>query len=72
MELHYETSLSAYILLKEVETDLNITETPQESRKNGNFRRILKYSNRIIERRYPNQDHQIKLKTYIENIFFQD
>jgi len=72
MELNYETSLSAYILLKEVETDLNITETPQESRKNGNFRRILKYSNRIIEKRYPNQEHQIKLKTYIENIFFQD
>jgi len=72
MELHYETSLAAYILLKEVENDLNITDTPKQSRKNGNFKRILKYCNRIIEKRYPNQEYQIKLKTYIENIFFQD
>ncbi len=72
MELYYETSLSAYILLQEVERELNIKETPQESRKNGNFKKILKYCDNIIEKRYPNQEHQIKLKTYIENIFYQD
>jgi hypothetical protein len=72
MELSYETSLSAYILLQEVERDLNIKETPEESRRNGNFKKILLRCNKIIERRYPNEEQQIKLKTYIENIFFLD
>ncbi|MEE9430575.1 MAG: hypothetical protein V3V16_06010 [Melioribacteraceae bacterium] len=72
MELHYETSLSAYILLNEIEKDLGIKETPEESRKNGNFKRILKYCNRVIEKRYTSQEHQIRLKTYVENIFFQN
>lgn len=72
MELYYETSLSAYILLQEVERELNIKETPEESRRNGNFKRILMRCNRVIEKRYPNEEQQIKLKTYIENIFFQN
>ena len=72
MELSYETSLSAYILLQEVERELNIKETPEESRRNGNFKIILLRCNKIIEKKYPNEEQQIKLKTYIENIFFQD
>jgi hypothetical protein len=72
MELFYETSLSAYILVQEVSKELNIKETPEESRRNGNFKRILMRCNKIIERRYPNEEHQIKLKTYIENVFYQD
>jgi hypothetical protein len=72
MELFYETSLSAYILVQEVTKELNIKETPEESRRNGNFKRILMRCNKIIERRYPNVEHQIKLKTYIENVFYQD
>jgi hypothetical protein len=72
MELFYETSLSAYILLQEVVKELNIKETPEESRRNGNFKRILMRCNKVIEKRYPNEEQQIKLKTYIENIFFQD
>ncbi len=72
MELFYETSLSAYILLQEVSRDLEIKETPEESRRNGNFKRILKRCNRVIERRYPNEEQQIRLKTYIENIFYQN
>ena len=72
MELYYETSLSAYILLHEVSKELGIKETPKESRKNGNFKRILIRCNKIIEKRYPKMEQQIKLKTYIENIFVQD
>lgn len=72
MELFYETSLSAYILLQEVIKEMDIKETPEECRKNGNFKRILMRCNKIIERRYPNEEQQIKLKTYIENIFYQD
>jgi hypothetical protein len=72
MELFYETSLSAYILLQEVAKELDIKETPEESRRNGNFKRILLRCNKIIEKRYPNEEQQIKLKTYIENIFYQD
>ncbi len=72
MELFYETSLSAYILLQEVVKDLNIKETPEESRRNGNFKRILMCCNKVIEKRYPIKEQQIKLKTYIENIFYQD
>jgi hypothetical protein len=72
MELFYETSLSAYILLQEVSKDLEIKETPEESRRNGNFKRILKRCNKVIERRYPNEEQQIRLKTYIENIFYQN
>ncbi|MBK7105361.1 MAG: hypothetical protein IPH62_08760 [Ignavibacteriae bacterium] len=72
MELSYETSLSAYILLQEVEKELNIRETPEESRRNGNFKKILMRCNKVIEKRYVNEEQQIKLKTYIENIFFQD
>ncbi len=72
MELSYETSLSAYILLKEVERELNIKETPEESRRNGNFKKILMRCNKIIEKRYHNEEQQIKLKTYIENIFYQN
>jgi hypothetical protein len=72
MELFYETSLSAYILLQEVVKELNIKETPEESRRNGNFKRILLRCNKVIEKRYPIEEQQIKLKTYIENIFFQD
>jgi|APLow6443716910_1056828.scaffolds.fasta_scaffold430196_2 hypothetical protein len=71
MELYYETSLSAYILLQEVEKELNIRETPEESRRNGNFKKILMRCNKVIEKRYTNEEQQIKLKTYIENIFFQ-
>jgi len=72
MELSYVTSLSAYILLQEVKKELNIRETPEESRRNGNFKKILLKCNKTIEKRYPNEEQQIKLKTYIENIFFQD
>ena len=72
MELFYETSLSAYILLQEVAKELNIKETPEESRRNGNFKRILMRCNKVIERRYVSEEQQIKLKTYIENIFYQD
>ncbi|MFZ1289985.1 MAG: hypothetical protein WAR79_07835 [Melioribacteraceae bacterium] len=71
MELYYETSLSAYILLQEVEKELNFRETPEESRRNGNFKKILMRCNKVIEKRYANEEQQIKLKTYIENIFFQ-
>ena len=72
MELFYETSLSAYILMQEVVRDLNIKETPEESRRNGNFKKILMRCNKIIEKRYQSEEQQIKLKTYIENIFYQD
>ena len=72
MELFYETSLSAYILLQEVIKEMDIKETPEECRMNGKFKRILIRCNKIIERRYPNKEQQIKLKTYIENIFYQD
>lgn len=72
MDLFYETSLSAYILVQEVTRELNIKETPEESRRNGNFKKILARCNKIIERRYPTEEQQIKLKTYIENIFYLD
>lgn len=72
MELIYVTSLSAYILLHEVAKELNIKETPEESRRNGNVKRILMRCNKIIDRRYRKEEQQIKLKTYIENIFYQD
>ena len=72
MELFYETSLSAYILLQEVARDLNIKEAPEESRRNGNFKRILMRCNKIIEKRYASEEQQIKLKTSIENIFYQN
>lgn len=72
MDLFYETSLSAYILLQEVTRELNIKETPEESRRNGNFKKILVRCNKIIENRYATEEQQIKLKTYIENIFYQD
>ena len=69
MELYYETSLSAYILIQEVIKDLNIKETLEESKKNGNFKRIMRKCEKIVEKRYPHKEQQIKLKTYIENIF---
>ncbi|MCB0730797.1 MAG: hypothetical protein KDC88_07170 [Ignavibacteriae bacterium] len=72
MELFYETSLSAYILFQEVARELNIKETPEESRRNGNFKRILTRCNKIIDRRYVDEEQRIKLKTYIENIFYQN
>lgn len=72
MKLFYETSLSAYILLQEVEQQLNIKETPEESRQNGNFKRILMRCNKIIEKRYHSEEKQIRLKTYVENIFYQN
>ncbi|MCB9209443.1 MAG: hypothetical protein H6609_08680 [Ignavibacteriales bacterium] len=72
MELFYETSLSAYILFQEVVRELNIKETPEESRRNGNFKRILTRCNKIIDRRYVDEEQRIKLKTYIENIFYQN
>ena len=72
MELFYETSLSAYILLQEVLKEMGIKETPAESKKNGNFKKILFRCNKVIERRYKDDEKQIKLKTYIENIFNQD
>ena len=71
MELYYETSLSAYILLQEVIKDMKIKESLEESRKNGNFKRILLKCNKVIEKRYPQKEQQIKLRTYIENIFSQ-
>lgn len=71
MELFYETSLFAYIFLQEVSKELNIKETPEESRRNGNFKRILMHCNKIIERKNYNEEEQIKLKTHIENIFYQ-
>lgn len=72
MELYYETSLSAYILLNEVKKELNIKENPAESLRNGNFKRILMQCNKVIEKRYNKKEQQIKIKTYIENIFYQN
>ena len=69
MELYYETSLSAYILIQEAIKELNIKETLEDSSKNGNFKRILRKCEKTIEQRYPHKEEQIKLKTYIENIF---
>ena len=71
MELYYETSLSAYILLQEVIKELNLRESLEESRRNGNFKRIILKCEKIIEKRYPQKEQQIRLKTYIENIFSQ-
>lgn len=72
MELVHETSLSAYILLSEVTKELNIKEAPIESRKNGNIKKILMHCNKVIEKRYLSEGQQIKLKTHIENIFYQN
>jgi hypothetical protein len=72
MELYYETSLSAYILLNEITKELNIKENPEESLRNGNFKRILMQCNKVIEKRYNKKEQQIKIKTYIENIFYQN
>lgn len=72
MKLIYETSLSAYILLDEVTRELNIKEAPKESRKNGNIKKIMMNCNKVIEKRYSSVEQQIKLKTHIENIFYQN
>ncbi len=64
--------LSEEKVLSRLAKELNIKETPEESRRNGNFKRILMRCNKVIEKRYPIEEQQIKLKTYIENIFYQD
>jgi hypothetical protein len=69
VQQHYETSLSAYILLQEVIKELNIRDTLEECSRNGKIKRILLRCNRIIAKRYPQKEQQIKLRTYIENIF---
>ncbi len=69
MELYYETSLSAYILIREVSKELNINESPEESKKNGNAQKIIKECYRKIEKRYPEKEDQEKLKKYISNVF---
>ncbi len=69
MELYYETSLSAYILLQEVKKELDIRETPEESLKNGNYKKIIKRCYKVIEERYPDLKNQERLKHYISNIF---
>jgi len=69
MEFYYETSLSAYILLQEVNKQLDIHESPEESKKNGNDKRIIKKCFKVIEERYPDFKEQEKIKHYIENIF---
>jgi hypothetical protein len=71
MEQFYETSLSAYILLQEVRNEMGIKETKTISRRDGTYKRILKECNKLIERRYSNKEQQIKLKTYVENIFYR-
>ena len=72
MEQFYETSLTAYILLQEVINSMDIKEGTAINRNNVNFKRIIKECNKIIERRYSNKEQQIKLKTYVENIFYRN
>ena len=67
MELHYEVSLSAYILLHEAIKELDIKEPLENSRQNGNIKRILKRCNHIIESRYSSVKQTV-LKSYITNI----
>jgi hypothetical protein len=71
MELYYEVSLSAYILLHEVIKELKIYDTFEESRQNGNYKKILQRCNQIIETRYSEVKQKI-LKLYIETILINE
>ena len=72
MELYYEPSVSAYILLQEVMNELRVKKPIEEIRKNCNVKKILRKCNKIIDERYPDEDYREKLKFFIANTFSND
>lgn len=71
MELHYEASLSAYIIMHEVLKELNLMDPVEERKINEYAKRIMRRCNRIIEKRYSSVKQNL-LKNYISNILREE
>ena len=71
MELHYEASLSAYIIMHEVLKELNIKDPVEDSKMNEYAKKIIRRCNRIIEKRYSSVKQNL-LKNYISNILREE
>ena len=69
MQTINETSLSAYIILEEALKDLELNEFKKIGKQNGNYNKIIKKCNDIIQKKYKGSEKQQTLKQHIENIF---
>lgn len=72
MEVYYDASLTASILVQEVMKELKIKKSPTECCKNGLDKKIFKKCKRIIEKEYIDRNYQELLKLYISSYFVEE
>ena len=72
MEVFYDASITASILVQEVMKELKVKFSPSECCKNGIDKKIFRKCARIIEKEYADKDYQELLKLYISSYFIEE
>lgn len=72
MEVYYDASVVASILVQEVMKELKIRVTPGECCKKGLDKKIFNRCKRIIEKEYTDKDYQELLKLYVSSFFIDE
>lgn len=72
MEVYYDASITASILVQEVMKELKINLSPGKCCKNGLDKKIFRKCKRIIEKEYTDKDYQELLKLYISSYFVEE
>jgi len=72
MEVYYDASITASILVQEVMKELKIKLSPGECCKNGLDKKIFRKCKRIIEKEYADKDYQDLLKLYVSSYFIEE
>jgi hypothetical protein len=72
MEVFYDASITASILVQEAMKELKVKFSPSECCKNGLDKKIFRKCAKIIEKEYADKDYQELLKLYVSSYFIED
>lgn len=72
MEVYYDASLTASILVKEVMKELKINVPPSKCCNNHLDKKIFNKCKKIIEKEYSDKNYQDLLKLYISSYFIEE
>lgn len=72
MEVYYDASITASILVQEAMKELKVKFSLRECCKNGLDKKIFRKCAKIIEKEYADKNYQELLKLYVSSYFIED